>query len=1062
MSLEGRLLRSIVFSRPVRLVWPPSWTGHIPFAFWLVDALRPHSLVELGTLSGVSYSAFAQAVQTLSINTSCYGVDTWEGDEHAGFYGGDVFDEWSAFHDGHFSGFSRLLRSTFDEALARFADGSIDVLHVDGLHTYEAVRHDFESWLPKLSDRSVVLFHDVEVREREFEVWRYWDELRVRYPSFTFSHGYGLGVLAVGRNRATDIAWLTALDPSGDEAAHVRRVFSTIGDLWTLHVYSDRAAAAAADENAAAAQRLDALVRERDDLYGRLEASTVAAEAAAARAREDRHQLRSAFETAELERRNLMREIARASGRRRPTLQEELPSRPSPLLRVRREVGSRLRAAGLSRRRAAAQPLQALQALRSPIALQRAIVESSGLFDAAYYVAQQPDAADQPLVHFLQTAAETFASPHPLFDTFFYLRQRPDLIGSRWNPLVHYLVGAGPAAEPHPLFSTRYYLEQGSDIGSASPLAHFVQQGARQGRSPHPLFDTEFYLRRLPGVRARGTNPLRHFLERASDEDLDPHPFFDTSYYLEQADGLRTHGVNPLVHFLYYGHREGLRTSPLFDPDWYVARYPELAGISNPLMHFAEFGWREGRDPSSSLSNSAYLRLNSDIRIGGIDPSPEFVEPEAVADKRAWRAPAPVTTHPTGTGSAQPTVVCVSHVSPWPVRAGNEYRLARLLDHLQRRGHRIVLVLAPLPNEPMAPGAFERLAETYGNVVRCDSDGTIALRLRDCPDVLSGLDDDRSHGTARALSPSSFEHIDRAFCHNIVETVVVALAAALGRVAVLSEYIFMTRFFDKLGSDVLRIVDTIDVFSQKGSNVLAYGIADWEMSAADEARRLERADVVVAIHPADARALKTLVPDREVLVAGVDATVVQDAAWPSQPAAFLAASGNPMNASGLRDFLRFCWPAVLERVPDVQLRVAGGVGAAVTPGTPAVTVLGHVPDLSAEYRMARVVINPAVAGTGLKIKTVESLAHLRPVVGWPHNRDGLSDALDGFVYEATSWRDFGDELIRRLRAAASPFDSQAIATVTSLLSAETAYQELDDRLAEFFVHTDQAAARQGS
>ncbi len=143
-----------------------------------------------------------------------------------------------------------------------------------------------------------------------------------------------------------------------------------------------------------------------------------------------------------------------------------------------------------------------------------------------------------------------------------------------------------------------------------------------------------------------------------------------------------------------------------------------------------------------------------------------------------------------------------------------------------------MLVLAPLPNEPMAPTAFERLAEMYGNVVRCDRDGKVTFLLRDCPDVLSGLGDryntDRS---VEAGSTSSFRQTDLAFCHDVVEATALALARSLGRVAVVAEYIFMTRFFDKLGPNALRIVDTHDVFSQKGSNIVAYGIADGELQS---------------------------------------------------------------------------------------------------------------------------------------------------------------------------------------------------------------------------------------
>jgi hypothetical protein len=189
---------SIAFSTPRRLTDVESWHLHIPFAFVLMDMLRPQILVELGTHKGDSYCAFCQAVEEMALNTACYAVDSWQGDEHSGFYGEDVLDALRTYHDPLYGRFSTLMKCRFDDALDYFPDGAVDLLHIDGHHTYDSVRHDFESWLPRMSERGIVLFHDSSVRERDFGVWRLWAELSGQYPSFEFKFGHGLGVLAVG------------------------------------------------------------------------------------------------------------------------------------------------------------------------------------------------------------------------------------------------------------------------------------------------------------------------------------------------------------------------------------------------------------------------------------------------------------------------------------------------------------------------------------------------------------------------------------------------------------------------------------------------------------------------------------------------------------------------------------------------------------------------------------------------------------------------------------------------------------------------------------------------
>ena len=224
---------------------PSAWVDHAPFAFWLMEKHQPRTMVELGTHGGYSYFAFCQAVKTFDLSTQCYAVDTWKGDDHSGFYGEDIFQRVSEYNEAHYLAFSRLVRATFDEAVKHFGDGSIDLLHIDGRHFYDDVRHDFDTWRPKLSDRAVVLIHDTNVRERDFGVFRLWEELREEFPSFEFMHGHGLGMLGYGANFSQDIIDLFSAMRDAKIARDVRHTYGRLGGALKADVVAKEAQATA-------------------------------------------------------------------------------------------------------------------------------------------------------------------------------------------------------------------------------------------------------------------------------------------------------------------------------------------------------------------------------------------------------------------------------------------------------------------------------------------------------------------------------------------------------------------------------------------------------------------------------------------------------------------------------------------------------------------------------------------------------------------------------------------------------------------------------------------------
>jgi GT2 family glycosyltransferase len=225
----GKYMKSLRNISAPKYTCISAWTEHVPFYLWIADQIAPRTYVELGTHYGMSYFAFCQAILESELCTKAFSVDTWHGDDHAGFYDESVYESVSAYNNSKYKEFSTLLRMTFKDAVKEFEDGSIDLLHIDGRHGYEDVKEDFYTWLSKLSDRAIVIFHNTEVQDRGFGVSKFWAELEEIYPSFNFVHGHGLGVLAVGEKQPETIKSLFSLRNNSENLEFFQSSFEQLG-----------------------------------------------------------------------------------------------------------------------------------------------------------------------------------------------------------------------------------------------------------------------------------------------------------------------------------------------------------------------------------------------------------------------------------------------------------------------------------------------------------------------------------------------------------------------------------------------------------------------------------------------------------------------------------------------------------------------------------------------------------------------------------------------------------------------------------------------------------------
>lgn len=247
---------------------------------------------------------------------------------------------------------------------------------------------------------------------------------------------------------------------------------------------------------------------------------------------------------------------------------------------------------------------------------------------------------------------------------------------------------------------------------------------------------------------------------------------------------------------------------------------------------------------------------------------------------------------------------------------------------------------------------------------------------------------------------------------------------------------------------ILTIIDSQDVMHQRAEKLRAQSIkpSGLLVTRDEEAGLLARADLVMAIQPTEALVLREMVGAAKVITVehGVRVPPDFDAPIADREDVVLLGSNNRMNQHGLAWFVANVWPGVLASVPSARLLVYGPLSSTDACRGPQVEAEGFAPHVSTAYARARVVITPLLAGSGLKIKTVEALAYGRAVVSTSVGAEGLENAPRGAFVVADDPKDFAREVVSFLRdrARAVEFGRNAEHFAHERFSIEGAYAPL--------------------
>lgn len=620
------------------MFWQPDyreaspWLEHLPFLFWLVEALRPQQAVGLGVES-VAHFAVCQAASRLRLGTRCFMVGVHEEDA-ASKQDAEAIRAYAA---DHFSTISQWLEATPIRAIDQFDEGSIDLLLLHVEADDNSVDYLLDRWLSKLSTQGVVVVPGVARREPGCLVFRAFETLKARYPHFVFHHAGGLGIIAVGNNLPPLLKNLLGALESAASTQVVQDVFARLGrscqDKVTVRHQQALSQALETRVNeqasnlAAAEQRvneqeehLQQVGEERDKLKARLEQQE-------SRFAQERGRLAERVSSLEEFNDELKKELMRQreQGERQANEAREyaqaLKASEHALIKAQQEVDEHKRT--LETRFSELAKLTSLLEANEK-SLRSAHEENTGLTNKLQKTETSLQARFNELGQLTRKLQESEKNCSDVEQQLAQQKKEYATLSAQLKAATEREKEALSAVD-----------ERFRELAVLTELLE--KNESQRDQLERELDDTKSANQKLE-VDAKANRETqaqqRREIERQSHELANlvdqlealraAAPSADTSTQAELSAPKSVAKAPPLTKRAIKRQVALIEASQWFDAKWYLAQYPDIARDSkmsaNPARHYLLMGGFEGRNPSPGFDSAYYLAHNPDVVESGINP----------------------------------------------------------------------------------------------------------------------------------------------------------------------------------------------------------------------------------------------------------------------------------------------------------------------------------------------------------------------------------------------------------------------------------------------------------